>query len=1001
MNKKIVTLVALLALGLAGCSDETTSTSTPDGSEPPTSTETDTASTSDTGGDIGTVYTAVTITNKEALTAEWLEGMTASRQISISTTPAGNIMTLISEGRLTVTSSDPTVVEVQGTMAYARKAGTATITVEVKNGEESVKDTVEITVTANPYATGAPAEVATPVSGETYRLGLLQELYGYQVFANGAMDGYYPATVQSYVDAAEFLVTEKDGQWLFQLQNTSNAGKYLVAEKSGTHFNVLYGTAEYLWDYNAEGNYFSTELDGTKVYLGTYGDNKTLSLSEMSHIEESTSYLAHLFDWDPEGTPITVTPADMTVTDTTISELAKLEAEANKLYRVTGIIEDKDPDDKYANGYLTDAASGDTIELYGIGTAMTDFVADGQAIVFNNPQVGNTDLADLVNGTQATLVVLFDESHSNFMSVLESSKILTDAKYAIDIAAESAESVTSDKQEAAYGETVTLTVTVPEGQTATVTVESAYGSKNIKADAEGKVTFSATCVNKVSKVVFEETAKTLEITPENFQTVSQLTLDKVVPNTEHPNEFTIQGNGSISSSKIHGITKIVAEIFGTYDNMKMYADGSSEATNASKTTIDNGVSYTYSFDTPAESFRFVNESTHNVHVYKVTIYYDGALDEGGDEPATGIDWDNPVEKTIAEVNSKNGLNTKTLYKFTGILEGLDHSDKYGNAYVTDSATGESVKLYGLVIDKSNFYIDEKYGDIKLNNPKTAVEDLADLNNGEEVTIIGVPLYWTLEEGNDVQICAYLEAHSAKADATYAITSNPTTNGTVSLSAQTATYGTVITITATPETGYRVDKVEVTSAFGKADVTKVNDTTYTFVSTVVNKVSVTFADASVLDTSMTITADALNPSGYTDTGSKNISVNGTDIAVSYHGIMKGTGDNAGTIQSNKGKDTMIWNTVAIPGTITSIVITYTTDAAADALTTYYGVSDAAYTAIPDDDVATTLTACTADQVEGQVVTIPVTNGGSYFAIARGTEGSAAYMSSIVINFTPAA
>lgn len=1000
MNKKVVTLAALLALGLAGCSDKTTSSSTPTGSEPPTST--DTGSSSTIGDDTGTVYTAVAINNKEALTAEWIEGATASRQISISTTPAGNIMTLISEGRLTVTSSDPTVVEVQGTMAYARKAGTATITVEVTNNSGSVKDTVEITVSENPYATGAPVEVTTPVSGETYRLGLLQELYGYQLFADGQMNGYYPNTTQNFVDAAEFLVTEKDGKWSMQLQNTDKAGQYIAGVKSGTHNNLVFQKEEYTWDYDAEGNYFYTTLEDETVYIGTYDDYKTLSLSETYHLEESTSYAAHLFDWDPNGTPITVTPPDMTIHDTTISELAKLEAETNTLYRITGIIEDKDPKDKYANGYLTDPETGATIELYGIGNSMDNFVADGQAIIFDNPQLGDTLLADLVNGTKATLVVIFDKGNDNFMSVLESSETLTEAKYAVEIDAAVADKVTADKNEAAYGETVTLTVEAPEGQMANVTVKSAYGSRTLEANDEGKFTFSATCVNKVS-VTFEDSTKTLEITPENFNAVPQLTLNNVVENTTHPNEFTIKSKGSISSDKIHGITKIVAEIFGTYDNMKMYADGSSEATTATTAQIENGKSYTYAFSTPAESFKFENSSTFDVHLFKLSIYYTGALDEvqGGDEPDAEVDWSNPVEKTIAELNSKDGLNTQTLYKFTGILEGLDHTDIYGNSYVTDPATGESVKLYGLVVDKTDFYIDAKYGDIKLENPKTAVADLADLNNGEEVTIIGVPLYWTLEEGNDVQICSYLEAHAPKADATYAITSDPTTNGTVALSAQTAAYGTEITITATPESGYRIDRVEVASAYGKAEVTKVNDTTYKFTSTVVNKVTVTFVDASVLDTSMTITADALNPSGYDDAGSKNISVNGTEIAVSYKGIMKGTGDNAGSIQSNKGKDTMIWNTVAVPGTITSIVITYTTDAAIDALTTYYGVSDTAYEAIADDDVAATLTACTADQVEGQVVTIPVTNGGSFFAIARGTQGNAAYMTSIVINFTPAA
>ena len=61
---------------------------------------------------------------------------------------------------------------------------------------------------------------------------------------------------------------------------------------------------------------------------------------------------------------------------------------------------------------------------------------------------------------------------------------------------------------------------------------------------------------------------------------------------------------------------------------------------------------------------------------------------------------------------------------------------------------------------------------------------------------------------------------------YNITVNDSENGSVSADMQTATAGTTVTLTVTPADDYSLDAVTVNS--GAVEVTKVNDTTYTFV-----------------------------------------------------------------------------------------------------------------------------------------------------------------------------
>ncbi len=143
MKKKFLSgLVGLLALATMASCGETTSSSLP-ASSVSTSSVADSTSVADTSSSVNDGITAVSITNKDALKAEWHAG-DATRKIELSVTPTSNITALINQGKLTVTSSAETVVSASGLTLSAVGAGTATITVAAG----SITDTVEITVAA-------------------------------------------------------------------------------------------------------------------------------------------------------------------------------------------------------------------------------------------------------------------------------------------------------------------------------------------------------------------------------------------------------------------------------------------------------------------------------------------------------------------------------------------------------------------------------------------------------------------------------------------------------------------------------------------------------------------------------------------------------------------------------------------------------------------------------------------------------------------------------------
>lgn len=177
MKKTVVTLAALLALGLVACSPEnTTSSSTPE--ESPTGTSTPTT---DPAGD---AFTAVTINNKAELQAKWNIESAQTRTLSISTTPAGNVFSLVQTGKLKITVADPTILSVNGLNVTPLKKGTTTITVTLTNDDSTtVQDSVSITISEREYVD------PTPIADAKSQVGKMVAIRG-EVKALDGSDAY-------------------------------------------------------------------------------------------------------------------------------------------------------------------------------------------------------------------------------------------------------------------------------------------------------------------------------------------------------------------------------------------------------------------------------------------------------------------------------------------------------------------------------------------------------------------------------------------------------------------------------------------------------------------------------------------------------------------------------------------------------------------------------------------------------------------------------------------
>ena len=395
---------------------------------------------------------------------------------------------------------------------------------------------------------------------------------------------------------------------------------------------------------------------------------------------------------------------------------------------------------------------------------------------------------------------------------------------------------------------------------------------------------------------------------------------------------------------------------------------------------------------PDDSFKFseLNGATVTLEGYTFGVNSAGWVNllvtsvETTETPSTELPT-TITDKTIAEVAASDSAMKDVFYRVKGIVTKLSNTT-YGNMILVDPTTGDTLTIYGVSSKDSKdtaFTFDGAALDYS--NPKDF--STLDIKEGNYVELVGIldEQYTT----GPLVFMGYAETINDGSAYTYkaSVTVSDSAFGSATLSkTEGIAFGEKVTINITPNSGYRVSSVVVDHG-GFNETVAAEDGVYAFTASVVNKVTVTFVDASVLATSMTITTETFDGLGGYGDYSGIVDVNGTSVNVSAKQI----GDFGSGLQFKKDGDTlsMIYNTVAIPGDITSIDIKFNSNLPKG---TNFGVSVG----------STETTSVTGVSITENTYTYTADGeNDTFFAVGHSGDAKGSfYIESITINFTPA-
>lgn len=265
------------------------------------------------------------------------------------------------------------------------------------------------------------------------------------------------------------------------------------------------------------------------------------------------------------------------------------------------------------------------------------------------------------------------------------------------------------------GKKATITWSVDATQASLAKVEN--GKLVVTATAEKTnvtltATFAynnATSTKKYTIVAYDSPLgdPVLTLTPENFKTATGIKMDKVVENTAHPEEFTMSKQGSyMTAYSTKDIKQITIEVYGSYDNLKVYAGGSAtgDAIKSTSETISNGKKYTYQFAAGVNQFYIENPSDYAVQLFSLSVYTDGIL-----SAVAPAHFDSTNFKSTSTVTFNEGVveNTKFPQEFTfskksdSTTAAMTVNNENGVAMIQAEVYGtyDNMKLYAGTDDK--------------------------------------------------------------------------------------------------------------------------------------------------------------------------------------------------------------------------------------------------------------------------------------------------------------
>ena len=136
-----------------------------------------------------------------------------------------------------------------------------------------------------------------------YKYEVVQGNTGQTLYLTGNYKNtYYGESTTDLAAAADVYVVAVEGGYNLKLVQANGTVLYINVVASGTHRNIKFEAApSSVWNYNEELQTFTTLVEGTEYYVGTYGTYDTISPSSID--KAATSFVGHLYDANQGQTP--------------------------------------------------------------------------------------------------------------------------------------------------------------------------------------------------------------------------------------------------------------------------------------------------------------------------------------------------------------------------------------------------------------------------------------------------------------------------------------------------------------------------------------------------------------------------------------------------------------------------------------------------------------------------------------------------------------------------
>ena len=164
--------------------------------------------------------------------------------------------------------------------------------------------------------------VEEPVVFEQGKLGYWQVNLGKAYYFTGEKSGNFGTSTEVFDDAADLTVYKhNNGKYTIEI----DGGKYLGAIVSTKYTNFNIQDDEYFWDYDETYDTYTTDAGNGKVFMGTYSNYDTFSLSSYDYIDKEGNSIAHIDKFEitaPEAQDVSISANPTTIKVGGTSELS-------------------------------------------------------------------------------------------------------------------------------------------------------------------------------------------------------------------------------------------------------------------------------------------------------------------------------------------------------------------------------------------------------------------------------------------------------------------------------------------------------------------------------------------------------------------------------------------------------------------------------------------------------------------------------------------------------